>query len=101
MVSSLALNGRLVVDSSSPFTGGGCIEPTTQTVRPVIKTIMNEELLNEKLDQLKVTTNYIHEQVLKTNGRVTALEKFQYMVIGAITILGAMIGWVVTYWPHK
>ena len=62
---------------------------------------MNEELLNEKLDQLKVTTKYIHEQVLKTNGRVTALEKFQYMVIGAITILGAMIGWVVTYWPHK
>ena len=55
---------------------------------------MNEELINEKLDQLKVTTKYIHEQVLKTNGRVTALEKFQYMVIGAITILGAMIGWL-------
>lgn len=43
-----------------------------------------------------------HEQAKKTNGRVTALEKWQYGSLVGLSILTPIVGWVtVDYLNHR
>lgn len=44
------------------------------------------------MNDIKNTLGRIETQVGKTNGRVTALEKWMYTVIGALTIIAFLIG---------
>lgn len=43
-------------------------------------------VLAEKIDSLKGIVSDVHVQVLKTNGRVTALEKTKNMLMGGIVL---------------
>lgn len=38
----------------------------------------------------------IRDQVTRTNGRVTALEKWKAYVVGGTAVIVALIGWIVT-----
>jgi ribosomal 50S subunit-associated protein YjgA (DUF615 family) len=49
------------------------------------------ELINTKLDYVKEKIDEVHDQQVKTNGRVTALESWRDRIIGGITILTILI----------
>lgn len=44
------------------------------------------------LQDMKETITEIKQQTMKTNGRVSWLEKTAYLIIGAITILSWLVG---------
>jgi hypothetical protein len=48
--------------------------------------------LDEKFTEIKDTLLRIETQTVKTNGRVTMVEKYMYMVMGAVSILGFLVG---------
>lgn len=43
-----------------------------------------------KIDALIDTLKDVKEQTIKTNGRVSALEKWKYTIVGGMIVLGAM-----------
>jgi hypothetical protein len=48
--------------------------------------------LDVHFEDVKKTLERIEAQTNKTNGRVTALEKWMWMVVGALTIFTFLIG---------
>jgi hypothetical protein len=50
----------------------------------------------ERLDTQDATLGRIEIAVDKTNGRVTALEKWRYVVAGGIVVVVTIVGWFVT-----
>ena len=51
----------------------------------------NKETIDSKLDGIKEVQHTILAQVTKTNGRVTSLEKWRYLITGialAATLMG-------------
>lgn len=43
-----------------------------------------------KIDTLIDSVKSIEQQTIKTNGRVTALEKWKYTIVGGMVVLGAI-----------
>lgn len=65
-----------------------------------------QELILYRLDQqdktseanrteVKASLSRVFEVVTKTNGRVTALERFRWMISGALIVLVTLIGWYI------
>lgn len=50
-----------------------------------------KEAIAEKAEDLKEELLAIKEQTTKTNGRVTSLEQWKWMAVGAISILTALV----------
>lgn len=57
---------------------------------------MNTEYSNREIDHMmkdiKETLVRIEAQTIKTNGRVTTLERWMWMVVGGLTLLSFLIG---------
>lgn len=43
----------------------------------------------------------IETQVNKTNGRVSGLENWRNRIVGAMGIVGLLIGWILTFYKHS
>lgn len=67
----------------------------------------SEQLILYRLDQqdklsaeyrleVKQSLTRVFDQVVKTNGRVTALEKWRWICTGALMMISLVIGWWVT-----
>ena len=67
----------------------------------------SEELILYRLDQqdkasseyrqeVKASLTRVFDQVVKTNGRVSALEKWRWTITGALMVIVTMMGWYVT-----
>lgn len=67
----------------------------------------SEQLILYRLDQqdkassehraeVKQALTRVFDQVLKTNGRVTALEKWRWTMTGALLVILTLMGWYVT-----
>ena len=49
------------------------------------------------LSGVKETLERIEKQVIRTNGRVSALESWRNRIVGAVTVIGALLGYIVTF----
>jgi len=49
------------------------------------------------LSGVKETLERIEKQVVRTNGRVTSLESWRNRIAGALAVIGAVIGYIVTF----
>lgn len=52
-------------------------------------------------DRNTKTLERVFEQVTKTNGRVSALEKWRWLLTGGFITLTTLIGWYIALYPHK
>lgn len=56
---------------------------------------MNQDYTNREIDEMqkdiKDSLNRIENQTIKTNGRVSVLEKWMWMVLGALTIISWLL----------
>lgn len=48
------------------------------------------------LEEMAKDNKAILEQTSKTNGRVTKLEEWKNRIVGALVVIGVVIGWVVS-----
>lgn len=53
--------------------------------------------IDEKFTDIKESLNRIEVQTTKHNGRLTRIEKWQYTVIGATSVLTFIGGFIITY----
>lgn len=52
--------------------------------------------LEEKMNSMSDKQDLTYEQVIKTNGRVSSLERWRAGIIAAGTVIVLIIGWVIT-----
>lgn len=72
----------------------------------------SEQMILYRLDQqdksdgefrleVKQSISKVLDQCVKTNGRVSSLEKWRYTITGALIVISLIIGWVVTLKGNK
>lgn len=58
-----------------------------------------KELMLEKFDSLRITMGEIKEQTLKTNGRVSSLERWRSGIVACLSLIAFAIGILVYILP--
>jgi hypothetical protein len=62
-------------------------------VKEALAVVATESAANRA--EVKQSLTRVFEVVSKTNGRVTALERFKWMVSGALVVIVTVMGWYV------
>lgn len=57
--------------------------------------------LDQRLTMQDSTLARIEEQAMKTNGRVSSLEKWRYGIAGGMAVLVTLAGWGLVIWLRK